>query len=422
MGIVHELGQKVTLPRMVKIHQKFDATQIDDIYMAAMYELDQEKIRSTIRPGMHIAITGSSRGIDRQRDLLRAIVDFVKRQGGKPFIIPAMGSHGGATVEGQRRILESYGITEAYCGCPIMATMETKKICQLPDGHDVLIDRYAAEADGIIVFGRVKLHSHFRGRYESGIMKMMTIGLGKQHGAESAHDTGIAHLAEVIETFGNAVRTHANVLFGFATVENAYDKCCLLKAMTNEEIPEIEPQLLEYSKARMAKILIPEGDVLIIDRIGKNFSGYGQDPNVSGSFPNPRMTGGFKKQRLVFLGLSPETHHNAVGLGAADFITRRLAEDCDHEQAYANVLTAITPNEYKIPIIAESDEDAIRIAVKMCVEIDREKVRIVRIPNTTELTEIYISESLLGQAKENPNIAILSEPLPFAFDNHGNLF
>lgn len=422
MGIVHEMGRKVTLPRMVRIHQQFDSTQLLDVYGEALRELNQEKICTKIHPGMRIAITGSSRGIDRQRELLKALAGFVRRQGGEPFIIPAMGSHGGATVEGQMRILESYGITEEYCGCPVLATMETRKIWQLPDGHDVLIDRYAAEADGIIVFGRVKLHSHFRGRYESGIMKMMTIGLGKQHGAESAHDTGIVHLAEVIETFGNAVRTHSNVLFGFATVENAYDKCCLLKAMTNEEIPEIEPQLLEYAKERMAKILIPEGDVLVIDQIGKNFSGYGQDPNVTGSFPNPAMTGGFQKQRLVFLDLSPETHNNAVGLGAADFITRRLADRCDHEQAYANVLTAITPGEYKIPIIAENQEDAIRIAVKTCVGIDRDRVRIVRIPNTTDLTEISVSESLLAQARQHPDITVLSEPEPFAFDAEGNLF
>ena len=422
MGIVYEMAQQVRLPRMVKIRQHFDTTYIKDAYAEALKELDQKKIRSTIKPGMRIAITGSSRGIDRQRDLLKAVVDFVKQQGAEPFIVPAMGSHGGATAEGQVRLLEAYGINEEYCGCPIRATMDTVKIWQMPDGHDVLIDRYAAEADGIIVFGRVKLHSHFRGRYGSGLLKMMVIGLGKQQGAESAHDTGIEHLAEIVEDFGNAVRLHSNVLFGFATVENAYDKCCMLRALTNEEIPEIEPELLDYAKKRTPKILLPEGDVLVIDHIGKNFSGYGQDPDVSGSYPDPEMVGGFQKQRLVFLDMSHETHNNAVGLGAADFITRRLFDACDHEQAYANVLTAITPQEYKIPIIAENQKDAIGIAVRMCVGIDRDNARIVRIPNTLHLDEIYISEALLEQAKEHPEITILSDPEPFKFDDDGNLF
>lgn len=422
MGIIHEMGLDITLPKMVKIHQSFDDTHIANIEEAVLNELRQEKIHSAIKAGMQIAITGSSRGIDHMWQMLKVIADFVKECGAHPFIIPAMGSHGGATVEGQVRVLSGYGVTEAACGCPIRATMETVKICETPDGHDVLIDRYAAEADGIIVFGRVKPHSHFRGKYESGIMKMMTIGLGKQHGAESAHDTGIEHLAEVIEVFGEAVRTSAKILFGIATVENAYDKCCLIKAMTRAEIPRVEPELLKYAKARMPGILVPQGDVLIIDRIGKNYSGYGQDPNVSGSYPNPQMQGGFKKQRLVFLDLSEETHHNAVGLGAADFVTRRLVENSDHEQAYANVLTAITPNEYKIPVTAENQEDAIRIAVRTCVGIDRNNARIVRIPNTMELSEIYISENLAAEAKQNPQIRILSEPEVFVFDGEGNLF
>ena len=322
-GIIHELVKDVPLPRMVRVRQTFDAAQIDDVHEAVWKELSQEKIRSTIQPGMRICITAGSRGIDRLREFEKAIADFVKSCGAEPFIIPAMGSHGGCTAEGQLEILTGYGVTEEYCGCPIISDMATTTICHTPDGHPVKIDRHAAEADGIIVFNRVKPHTHFRGKYESGIMKMMTIGLGKQAGAESAHDTGILHLAEVVETFGNAVRTHAKVLFGVASVENAYDKCCRVAAMTNEEIPIVEEALQAYAKTRMPCILLPESDLLLVDQIGKNFSGPGADPNVTGTFSNTWTQGGHKKQRMVFFDLSAESHGNASGLGLADFTTRR---------------------------------------------------------------------------------------------------
>ena len=422
VSIIHELVKDIPLPKMVKIRQTFDRTQIEDVPQAVWAELSQERIRARIKPGMRICITAGSRGIDRLREFEKTIVDFVKDCGAEPFIIPAMGSHGGCTAEGQREILEGYGVTEEYCGCPIISQMETKTICMTPDGHPVKIDRCAAEADGIIVFNRVKPHTHFRGRYESGIMKMMTIGLGKQEGAESAHDTGILHLAEVVETFGNAVRTHSNVLIALASVENAYDKCCRVVAMTNEEIPEVEPELLEYARSRMPRIVIPESDLLLVDEIGKNFSGPGADPNVTGTFSNTWTHGGHKKQRMVFFDLSKESHGNASGLGLADFTTRRLVEKMDPEPGYANSITSICIEEGKIPIVCESQADAIKAGVRACTDIDRSAVRIIRIHNTLHLDELYISESLLEEARKYPEIEILSQPEPFALDGDGNLF
>lgn len=422
MGVVHELLREVELPRMVKVRQSFASDRIEDVASEVLKELRQEKIRSTIRPGMRVCITAGSRGINQFALMVKTIAAFVRECGAEPFIIPAMGSHGGCTAEGQREILTGYGITEAYCGCPILSSMETVKICETPDGHDVKIDRCAAEADGIIVFNRVKPHTHFRGRYESGIMKMMTIGLGKQAGAASAHDTGIVHLGEVVETFGNLVRTHAKVLFGLASVENAYDQVCRITAMTNAEIPEVEPGLQAYAKERMGRILLPESDVLVIDEIGKNFSGPGHDPNVSGSFSNPWTRGGHKKQRLVILDLSEESHGNASGVGLADFTTQRLVDKMKREMADANCITAITLEECKIPLTLENHEDAIKAGVRTCTDIDRRQVRIVRIPNTLHLGEIYLSESLLGEARRHPDIEILSDPEPFAFDENGNLF
>lgn len=421
-GIIHELVKDIPLPRMVRVRQTFDASQIDDVYGAVWEELSQEKIRSTIQPGMRICITAGSRGIDRLREFEKAIADFVKFCGAEPFIIPAMGSHGGCTAEGQREILTSYGVTEEYCGCPIISDMSTVTICHTPDGHPVKIDRHAAEADGIIVFNRVKPHTHFRGKYESGIMKMMTIGLGKQEGAESAHDTGILHLAEVVETFGNAVRTHAKVLFGLASVENAYDKCCRVTAMTNEEIPVVEEELQAYAKTRMPRILLPESDLLLVDQIGKNFSGPGADPNVTGTFSNTWTHGGHKKQRMVFFDLSSESHGNASGLGLADFTTRRLVDKMDPEPGYANSITSICIEEGKIPIICENQEDAVKAGVRACTDIDRSRVRIIRIHNTLHLDEMYISESLLEDAEKCPQLEILSAPEPFLFDEEGNLF
>ena len=334
----------------------------------------------------------------------------------------AMGSHGGCTAEGQLEILHGYGVTEEYCGCPIISDMTTTTICHTPDGHPVKIDKHAAEADGIIVFNRVKPHTHFRGKYESGIMKMMTIGMGKQAGAESAHDTGIFHLAEVVETFGNAVRTHSNVIIGLASVENAYDKCCRVVAMTNEEIPVVEEELQAYAKTRMPRIVIPESDLLLVDYIGKNFSGPGADPNVTGTFSNTWTQGGHKKQRMVFFDLSEESHGNASGVGLSDFTTKRMFDKIDLEPVYANSITAICIEEGKIPIVCDNQEDAIKAAVRACTDIDRSKVRIVRIHNTLHLDEVYISEALLEEARKYPEIEILSDPEPFAFDESGNLF
>ena len=422
MPTIHELIKDVPLPRMVRVRQTFPDGTIEDIRESVWKELSQEKIRSTIKPGMRICITAGSRGIDRLKEFIKTIADFVKECGAEPFIIPAMGSHGNCTAEGQREILRGYGVTEEYCGCPVISDMTTVTICHVPDGRPVKIDKHAAEADGIIVFNRVKPHTNFRGRYESGLMKMMTIGMGKREGADSAHDTGMGHMAEVVELYGNAVRTHSNVLFGLASVENAYDRCCRIVAMTNEEIPEVEPELQAFSKASLPRIIIPESDILLVDYIGKNFSGTGADPNVTGTFSHPWMSGGHKKQRMVFFDLSEESHGNATGLGLADFTTRRARNKIDEEPGYANSIISIATDEGKIPITCENQEDAIKAALKCCVDVDRSNPRIIRIHNTLDLEEIYISEALLEEARKYPEIEILSDPEPFAFDENGNLF
>lgn len=281
-NVIHELVKDVKLPKMVKIHQKFDDSKIEDLESELLQKLEADQIRATLRPGMRVAITGSSRGITNQPLIIRTIANFVKSCGASPFVVPAMGSHGGATAEGQKGILESYGITEEYIGCPIVSSMETKLIGYTPKNQPVYIDKNAAEADGIIVQCRVAPHTSFRGPYESGIMKMMTIGLGKQNGASHFHSSGIGHMAEYIPMYGNTIRTHSNVIFAVAAVENAYHDTCRIEALTNEEIPEKEPELLEYAKQRFGKILLDKCDVLVVDEIGKDINGDGADPNVTG--------------------------------------------------------------------------------------------------------------------------------------------
>ncbi|HAE61656.1 MAG TPA: hypothetical protein DCG38_04925 [Eubacteriaceae bacterium] len=427
MGVVSDMLKDVKLPKMIKVKQNFQREKINDISAALRSELMNDKIKSTIKPGMKIAITGGSRGVANIALIIKEVASFVKELGAEPFIIPAMGSHGGATAEGQVEVLESFGITEEYCGCPIKASMETKQIGYTDETaferqFPVFIDKYAAEADGIILVNRIKTHPAFRGTYESGLMKMMTIGLGKQKGAETCHEVGVKHLAALIPLFGNAILKNANVLFGVGTIENPFDETCKIIALTNKEIPEKEPALLLESKTLMPKILIEKTDVLIVDKIGKNFSGDGMDPNITGTFPTPYASGGIDAQRVVLLDLSDETHGNANGLGMAHMVTKRLFDKSDLEKTYPNSLTAKIVKNIKIPMILKSDKEAIQAAVKTCVDINKESPDIIRIPNSLHIEYIEISESLLEKAKQIPDMEILDEAKDFSFDINGNLW
>lgn len=418
---IHSLVKDVVLPDMVRVHQIFDPGKIENLEEEIRRELNQDKIKETIRPGMRIAITGSSRGVAKQALILKTIAEFVKEQGASPFVVPAMGSHGNAMAKGQRAIFESYGITEEYIGCPILSSMETVLITHISEDKPVYIDKNAFEADGIIVQCRVAPHTSFRGAYESGIMKMMTIGLGKQNGASHFHSSGIQHMAEYIPLYGNAIRTHSNVLFAFASIENAYHDICRISALTNEEIPEKEPELLEYAKERFGKLLIDQCDVLVVDEIGKDINGDGADPNVTGLWTTKYGWGGLRKQMVVYLDLSEKTHGQSMGMGLASFITRRLLEKADIEANYMNCITSHDlPGAY-IPIVAENDVDAIKAAVFSCVDIDYRKVKIIRIENTLKMDDIQVSTTLLDSIKNRSDLEITGEPQPFPFDKRGNL-
>ena len=422
-SVLEEILRDVKLPRMFRVRQNFPDEQIKDVYAETRQKLLNASASHKIHPGMRICITASSRGIDRQKEILKAIVDFVKELGAVPFVIPAMGSHGGATAEGQLEILGDYGITETYLNCEIRSSMETVKLGTVYDGKemDVRIDKNAAEADGIIVFNRIKPHSAFRGKYESGLMKMMGIGMGKQEGAESLHRDGFGTFKTRIFLFGNYVRTHSNVLFGVSTIENSHDHCNRIDVIDSGDIPQREPELLKYAFTLMPRIMVDSADVLVVREIGKNFSGSGMDPNISGTWATPYGGGGLRKQRVAVLDLSPESHGNALGMGNADTMTLRLFDKTDFLAMYPNVLTNTVFKTIKMPMVLKNDKMAIQAAAKTCNDFDPENPRIVIIKNTLNVEEIYLSEAYWADVDGISGMEKETELAPLPFDEAGNM-
>ncbi len=424
MDIVKKLLQEVELPRMLRVRQHFSRPFIApaDIPAAIAGQLRQERFAARIHPGMRVAITAGSRGVANVAIITRAVVDFCLAAGAKPFIVPAMGSHGGATAEGQAAVLASYGITDAAMGCPILSSMDTVPIGQTDDGHPVHIDRNAAGADAIILCCRIKPHTAFRGPYESGIMKMMTIGLGKQHGAEICHEAGFGEMARLVPLFGRVIRDNAPIAFAVAAVENAYDETAFITALEPQQFDEEEPKLLKTAFSLMPRIFFDSCDVLIVDEIGKDISGDGMDPNVTGTFCTPYASGGIAAQRVCVLSLTAASHGNANGMGMADAITSRFWQQVDLGQSYPNAITSTVLAPVKIPPIMPSDADAIRLCLKTANAIDRRAPRIVRIKNTLQLGSIEVSEAMRAEAEAHSALAIESEAAPLVFDTDGNLF
>ncbi len=413
--------EEVPIPGMCRVRQRFDRDGISDVAAVLREKLNDEKLKARIRPGMRVVLIGSSRQIANMPLILKKLAAFVRAQGGEPCIIPAMGSHGGATAEGQKALLEGYGITEDYCGCPILSSMETVRVGQLPDGDEVRMDRFAHEADAVIVVGRIKAHTAFRGTYESGLVKMMAIGMGKRAGADSLHRAGFGKMGERLPLYAKVVFDNCNVIFGVAPIENEFDQTCRIEVIPAEEIFDREPELLRYAKSRLPRILLPETDVLIVGEIGKNFSGSGMDPNVTGTFGTPYATGGIQKQRVVVLDLSEQTHGNFIGLGMADTTTKRAFEKLDTNAAYFNMLTSTVLCVGKIPMVLEDDKLAIQAALKTLTQVDRAHIRTVYLKNTLSLETIMVSEALLEQVRGRDDMEILEQPHPLSFDSEGRL-
>ena len=415
------LPRASTFPRMVRIKQQFVAPMLHDVSGAVRETLSG--LALPIKPGQTVALAVGSRGIVNIDVVARACADHVKRLGARPFIFPAMGSHGGGTAEGQLAVLEHYGITERTMGCPVRATMEVVEIGRTL-GLPVWLDRYAAEADWIGVVNRVKPHTDFKGELESGLFKMMTIGLGKHRGAIQAHRANIRHRYEtVITQVGREVLAKARIAFGLAILENGYDETAKVQALLPDELEAGERQLLKDAKAWMARLPFDPIHLLVVDEMGKDISGAGMDSNIigrHGTFFEPQFTHP-KITFIVVCDLTEHTNGNATGIGSADFTTRRLADKIDWTPTYINCLTACSPAGAKLPPVLETDRDAIAVALS-CLGLDRiEDARVVRIKNTLRLSEVEVSEAFLPELAKRDDLRQVSESAPFAFDEKGAL-
>ncbi len=416
-------GLDVALPRMVNVRQKFEADRLSDIPGAIAREFQRPEIRSTVKPGQVIAVGCGSRGIANIAEIAKSVIRELRALGAQPFVFPCMGSHGAATAEGQKKVLESYGITESSTGVPIRATMDTVVVGQLDDGTPVHMDRHAAEADAIVVINRIKPHTSFRGATESGLTKMLAIGIGKIVGAATYHTHGMDRFPDVLPKVRDVNIRARNVLFGVGIVENAYDETALIEIVPAAQLAEREPHLQAMAKRMMPQLCFDDIDVLIIDEMGKNISGAGFDPNITGR--NRRAVQWVAKpavKKIVVLGLTRQTMGNATGLGSADVVTMRLYRELDVPSTYANIITSCNLDGAAIPMIMNTDREAIALAVKTVVRVKPQDCRIVRIRNTLQLAEIQVSEPLLDEVCRQPErFEIVSAPAPLPFDGNGTL-
>lgn len=424
-GKVSELLKDTPIPKMFHARQNFPRPVIkpEAIEAEVFRELSREQFKTLIRPGMSIAVTAGSRGIRNVDIITKAIVDFVKSRNARPFIVPAMGSHGGATAGGQLEVLESFHITEETMGCPIKSSMEVINLGVSQGGKPVFIDKNAYEADGIIVSCRLKPHNAFRGTVESGPCKMLTVGLGKQAGAEAVHRDGMGKIAANIPDMAAVVLAKAPVLLAIPCIENAYDETCRIEAILAKDILTREPELLTYAFQNMPSLLVGEGDVLIVDNIGKNFSGTGVDPNITGTFSTEYASGGIKVQRTCFLNLSEESHGNALGTGLASAITKKIFDAMDIEKMYPNCITSTVLASARIPCVLANDREAIQLCIRTCNGIAYDQARVVRISNSLHIERIMLSEEYYQDVLDGryPGLEAKDAPQELEFDAAQNL-
>lgn len=403
MAILPEETKNIKLPKMISVEQLFPDEKIADVYEEASMQLAGKDIGSLIKEGERVAILVGSRGISGLKEVVKATVDRLKQIGAEPFIVPAMGSHGGGIAEEQRRIVEGFGVTEEYLGVPIMASMDTVIIGETEGGVPVHIDKIASEANHIVPIARIKQHTDFDGPIESGLCKMLSIGIGKHNGCSTLHKEGFVNFHKLIPEVGSIVIEKKSVPFGMAIIENAHENVHKVQPVYGRDILEEEPKLLALSKSLMPRLCFDHIDVLIVEQIGKDITGAGMDPNITGRsslgkskyFEGPTIT------RIVALGLSEGTHHNANGVGYADFITKSLYDDIDFVSTYTNGIAAGSPSACNIPVFLDTEEQALLAALHTCPRVDPDKAKVVRIKDTLHLVNIQISESLVEQCKRD---------------------
>jgi hypothetical protein len=414
----------ITYPDMALVEQHIDTPRVADVPAAIRAEMARLGVAAKVRPGMRVAITAGSRGITGIAAVLATVAGELTRLGAEPFIVPCMGSHGGATAEGQVAVLHSLGVTEEAVGCPIRSSMDTVRIGATDQGIPVVIDRLAAGADGIVVVNRIKAHTEYTGPVESGLMKMLTIGLGKHQGALMTHRNAVQiTYREAIVAVAREIIRQAPLLFGLGLVENAYDQTAEVAAAWPGDFEETEKVLLQRAKALMPRLPFQKLDILIIDEIGKEISGSGMDPNVVGRrmvFGEPEPLGP-SIIRIVARDLSENTYGSGVGIGLADFTTQRLVDKLDHRPTYINSLTAMTPEKARIPMAGRTDREAMEWAFLTIGAIAPQEARVMRIRNTLHPERFYASRAFLPEITANPRLTVVSAWSPLAFDEADTL-
>jgi len=411
-------------PKFYHIRQFFDRTAVEDIPGTVKAELQKLSIEKLLKPGQSVALTAGSRGVANIAIIMKATAEYLKSFGARPFIFPAMGSHGGATAEGQAALLAHYDVTEAFTGAPIISSMEVLEIAKTEDGIPVFIDKHASHADWIIVVNRIKPHTKFKAPIESGLMKMMAIGMGKQKGAEHYHRAAIQYtFYKIIVDAGREVLKRAPVLCALGIVENGYDETARIVALKPEELEKREMELLELAKKMMPRLPFNEVDLLIVDEMGKDISGTGIDPNVTGRnrdlldvFSHPT-----KIKRLFVRDLTPNSEGNATGIGLADLTTKRLVDKINYQATYMNCITGTSLEKAAIPMYFETDQEAIGVALGSIGLIPQEKSKIVRIKNTLQVDEVEVSEAYREELSKRSDLEILEGPRSMSFDGQGNL-
>lgn len=409
MPLMLEEDYQMRLPSMHRVRQCFDRTRVENLEERVCAELARSEIAGTIKKGQRVAVAVGSRGIRNLAVIVRCIIREIRRYGGEPFIVSAMGSHGGGTEEGQREILTGYGITEEAMGVKVITSLDVVELGELSSGTKVFFDKAAFNADLIIPVNRVKLHTDFVGELQSGLCKMLVIGLGNHVGCTAIHEESFDYFSDVLEEAAAMIMRSANVGFGVAILENAYDETAWIEAVPAESLIAREKELVKIAAGNMPALMIPEIDVLIVEKIGKDISGCGYDPNILGKsyllktfmLPVPKIN------KMVLLDLSEETHGNGVGLGIFDVITKKVFEQLDYESIYANGIAVKDLDDCKIPVVARDEDEALKIAVKVLRGVDRKNLKIVKIESTLRLEYIEVSEALLPWVKANNRLELI---------------
>ncbi|WP_312811624.1 lactate racemase domain-containing protein [Sedimentibacter sp.] len=422
MDVIGSMLDNIEVPKFARIKQFFDTTKIDDVEKHINLQFQREDIKRTIKANQTIGITVGSRGLANLKDIVKFLCSNIKDLGATPIILPSMGSHGGAIAEGQANFIRGLGITEEYVGAEIKASMEVINLGTTETGLEVYYDKIASELDGVIVLGRIKAHTDIDGKIESGLHKMIAVGLGNHLGAQVVHAMGLGKAAPRIISVARHALKHGNIIFGVGLLENAYDETSHIEFIPTEKIAESESELLIRSKKQLPKFLFNDIDVLIVDEIGKNISGNGMDPNIIGRGMIGYKNKEIRINKIVTLDTTKESGSNAFGVGLSDVTTKRIFDKLETDAMYANAVTAIAIIGARIPIAMSSDKRAIQLAIRAVCSEEPENLRIVRIKDTLSMSEMFVSESLLNEAKNNEKIEILSELESFEFDEQGNLF